>query len=46
LASADIGIHELENVVLVAFLGKLDGDRGWSIGDEVLELTSANVGIH
>jgi hypothetical protein len=23
-----------------------DGDRGWSIGDEVLELTSANVGIH
>jgi hypothetical protein len=46
LTSADIGIHELEDVVLVALLGKLDGDRGWSVGDEVLHLSSGNVSIH
>jgi len=46
LSSGDIGIHELENVVLVALLGKLDGDGGRSVGDEVLELSSGDIGVH
>jgi len=46
LTSAYIGVHELEDVVLVALLGKLDGDWGWSVGDEVLQLSAGDIGIH
>jgi len=46
LSPGDIGIHELENVVLIALLGEFDGDRGWPVGNEVLHLTSGNVGVH
>jgi len=46
LSSGDVGVHKLKNGVLIALLGEFDGDRGRSIGDEVLHLSPGDVGVH
>jgi len=46
LSPGNVGVHELENVVLVALLGELDSDGGWPVGDEVLHLAPGDVSVH
>jgi hypothetical protein len=46
LATANIGVHKLENIILIGLLSKLNSDRRGPIGDKVLQLTTRYVGIH
>jgi len=46
LSPGDISVHKLEDGVLIRLLGELDGNGGWSVGDEVLHLSSGNVSVH
>jgi len=46
LSPSDVSVHKLEDGVFVRLLGKLDGNGGWPVGDEVLHLSSGNVSVH